>query len=297
MGDNQRNVLKNKIKRIISEVMYQIYQRGILRNDIAVKSVDDTIKELQRTNKSMVRFGDGEILIMEGKNLKLQMADPALAEGLRRIIGYPYEDLMVTIPEIFGDLSIYTKESQIFWKEHLLFFRKTYYKYCDKSKPYYSTSISRFYYAMKDKEQCDIWAKEIKKIWKDKNVVIVEGEKTHNGVGNDLFEDVKSIERIIGPAKDAYGKIDQIYECCKKYEKDTLFLISLGAAAKFLTEKLYLDGYRVLDIGNFDMEYEWYLQKQDKKIALKKHELITEKENEDAGYGEYLRQIKFRIES
>lgn len=296
MGDDRKAGLKDNVKKIAAEFIYQLYRTKLLKNHIHVKSVDDTIKELQTTNKSMVRFGDGEILIIEGKNLKLQTADDSLAEGLRRIIGYHYDGLMVTIPEIFGDLSIYNKESRIFWKEHLLFFRKTYNKYCNKEREYYSTSISRFYYAMQDKEKCDVWIEEIKKIWEDKNIVVIEGVRTHNGVGNDLFDNAKSVERIIGPAQNAYKKVDEIYECCKLYPKETLFLISLGAAAKFLAEKLFLDGYRIIDIGNLDMEYEWYLQKQDKKTKIWKHELFTEAENRNAGFEKYLGEIKFRIE-
>ena len=203
--------------------------------------------------------------------------------------------MIVTIPEIFDDLSIYRKESRQFWKDHLLFSRKIYEKYCNPHRVYYNTSVSRFYYSMNDKSKCAAWIEKIKLIWKDKDVVVVEGERTHNGAGNDLLDSARTIERIIGPSSDAYAKLDELMECCRQYPKDRLFLVSLGVAAKFLTERLYLEGYRSLDIGHLDMEYEWYIHKASKKEKIPKHDIIGEEANLNAGFQEYLSQIKQRV--
>ena len=42
--------------------------------------------------------------------------------------------------------------------------------------------------------------------------------------------------------------------------KTKLLLVSMGACAKALTYDLYLDGYQVIDVGNLDIEYEWFLR-------------------------------------
>ena len=123
----------------------------------------------------------------------------------------------------------------------------------------------------------------------------MEGERTHNGVGNNLLDTARSIERIIGPASDAYGRLNEILDCCRTYSRDRLFLISLGIAAKFIAERLFLEGYRVLDIGNLDVEYEWYLCGAKGKAAIAKHEAIGEEANRKAGYEEYLAQIKYQV--
>lgn len=289
--------MKRTIKNFLAQIDYMLYRTGIKKCHIQVHTIEETIRELCNTNKSMVRFGDGEITMIRGRSLKLQQVEPEITEGLKRILGYEYDDMMVTIPEIFGDLRIYRKESRQFWKDHLLFSRKVYEKYCNVDKKYYNTSISRFYYAIheKDKNKCKEWITDIKKIWQDKDIIVIEGERTHNSVGNDLFDSARSIERIIGPSSDAYHKIDEIMECCRKYTKDRLFLISLGVAAKFLTEKLFLEGYRALDIGNLDMEYEWYLQEANGKVPIPKHDIIDEEANRKAGFYSYLDQIKEKI--
>lgn len=288
--------MKKVIKDILAQINYMLFRAGIRRCAIRVHSIEETIAELCNTDKSMVRFGDGEITMIRGRSLKLQKVKPEIVEGLKRILGYQYDDMIVTIPEIFGDLSVYRKESRQFWKDHLLFSRKIYEKYCNPGRQYYSTSVSRFYYAMEDKYKCAVWIEGIRNIWKDKNVVVVEGARTHNGVGNDLLDTAGSIERIICPSSDAYEKLGEIQRECMKYPRDRLFLVSLGVAAKFLTEKLFLEGYRVLDIGNLDMEYEWYLKNAEEKEKIPKHDIIDVEANRCAGYRDYLNQIKVRID-
>lgn len=287
---------KRWIKDILALIDYGLYRVGIKKCGIKVHSIEETIDELIHTNKSMVRFGDGEITMIRGRSLKLQKAEPEIVEGLKRMLGYQYDDLIVTIPEIFGDLSIYRRESRQFWRDHLLFSRKIYERFCNQDRIYHNTSVSRFYYALEDKSKCGQWIEGIRQIWKDKDVVVVEGEKTHNGVGNDLLDTARTVERIIGPASDAYGKLDEIIECCKEYSKDRLFLVSLGVTAKFFAERMFSEGYRVLDIGNLDMEYEWYLNHAKRKEPVPKHDIVGEKANEEAGYQIYLSQIRKRIQ-
>lgn len=287
--------MKRKIKDILAAVVYFLYEKGILHNRIKVHTVDETIDELLRTRKSMVRFGDGEIVMIKGGDLMLQKASPEIAEGLAEILRYTEDDLIVTIPGIFETLSDHRKESRQFWKDHLLFCRKTYEKYCNPERIYYSTFVSRCYYYLEDRSGVGKQFAKIRKIWENRDVVIVEGERTHNGVGNDLFDTARSIERIICPPSNAYGAISAIMDACMAYEKDRLFVLSVGVAAKFLAVELFRQGYRVLDIGNMDMEYEWYVRRAPGKIKLEKHGLISEKENREAGYEAYLAQIKARI--
>ena len=287
--------MKRKIKDILAAIAYFLYEKGILHNSVKVHSIDETIDELLQTNKSLVRFGDGEIVMIKGGDLMLQKASPEIAEGLAGILAYPYDDLMVTIPGIFDTLSDHRKASRQFWKDHLLFCRKTYEKYCNPNRIYYTTFVSRCYYYAQDRSNCGRWFAKIRKIWENKDVVVVEGTRTHNGVGNDLLDTAASVERIICPPRDAYGAIPRILEAWEVYGKDRLFLLSVGVAAKFLALELFQKGYRVLDIGHMDMEYEWYVRQVPDKCKIEKHEIESEDANKEAGYTQYLSQIKVRL--
>lgn len=287
--------VKRFVKDVLAQIDYFLYQAGIRKCFLEVHTIEETIEELRNTEKSMVRFGDGEITMIRGRSLVFQQAEPEIRDGLKRLLSYQHEDLLVAVPDIFGSLSIYRKESRQFWKDHLLFSRKVYEKCCNPARKYYNSYITRFYYPIEDKSRSGQWIDGIRQIWKDRDIVVVEGERTHNGVGNDLLDTAKSIERIIGPSEQAYAKVDEIFGFCKEYAKDRLFLISLGVAAKFLTEKLFLEGYRVIDIGNLDMEYEWFLRRSENKEKIEKHDVIGEEANRRAGYNAYLAQIRKRI--
>lgn len=145
----------------------------------------------------------------------------------------------------------------------------------DRKRQYYSAQISRFYLDYKDKSNKAEYVKRIKKIWDNKDVVIIEGDKSRLGVGNDLFSNMRSIERIICPAEHAFAKYDEIMEEALKVSKDKLILLALGPTATVLAYDLYKAGYRAIDIGHIDIEYEWFLRKATTKIKIE-NKYVTE---------------------
>lgn len=283
--------MKERIKEIIASLVYALYEKGILKNQIHVHSIDETIDALVDTDNSLVRFGDGEITLISGIASVTQQGNSELAERLVQVLESDEDGLLVAVYGVFEGMEHLHRDSQNFWKKHLLKFRKDYNRYCRPDRIYYNTFMSRCYYSMKDRSKCEQWFDRIRNIWKDKDIVVVEGEQTHNGVGNGLLSGAHTVQRIICPSKDAYSIYKQILETCMKFDREYLFLLSIGAAAKPLAYDLFKEGYRVIDIGNMDLEYEWYLRKTKGKIPLEKHGIIGQEENQRAGYDEYLKQI------
>ena len=50
--------------------------------------------------------------------------------------------------------------------------------------------------------------KKLKTLWSGRDVVIIEGEKSRLGIGNNLFDNMKSIQRIICPVINAFKFFD-----------------------------------------------------------------------------------------
>lgn len=288
--------MKERIKEIIATVIYMLYQKHILKNHIHVCSVDETIDALVKTDNSLARFGDGEISLIAGIGSATQKSDLELGKRLEQVLQSDEEGLLIALNGIFDGMDELHRKNQLFWKKHLLKFRKYYNQYCDSGRVYYNSFVSRCYYSFRDRRKCTVWFDKIKDIWKDKDVVVVEGEATHNGVGNDLLDQCKSIRRILCPSKNAYGSYTEILRACREFKKNQLFLVSIGAAAKPLVYDLHKEGYRVIDIGNLDLEYEWYLHKTEGKQKLKKHSVIGVQQNQEAHYDDYLEQIAYRIQ-
>lgn len=287
--------MKEKIKEIIASIVYALYEKGIFKNHIHVASIDETIDALLGTDNSLVRFGDGEITLISGIASATQQGNNELARRLVQVLESDEEKLLVAIVDGFGSMRHLHQDSQNFWKKHFLKYRKDYNKYCYPGKLYYNALVSRCYYPMQDRSKCAEWFDRLKNVWKGKKVVIVEGEKTHNGVENDLFSKALEIKRILCPSKNAFEVYGKIKEACLNFDREYLFLLSLGAAAKPLAYDLFVEGYRVIDIGNLDLEYEWYRDQAQRKTAVKKHEIIGVLDNINAGYTAYLEEISFIV--
>lgn len=136
------------------------------------------------------------------------------------------------------------------------------------NRNYADTNMTRFYMDYVDKSECKKRIYDIKKIWKGKKVIIIEGEKTKLGVNNDLFDDCVEIKRIIAPNKNAFKFFYQILYYASLQDKENLFLISLGPTATILSYELCKRGFQAIDIGHIDIEYEWLKRNAKDKIPI-----------------------------
>ncbi len=271
-----------KIKKVTTDKLCAFFDFFYSRVKKApcVASVEETIDALANNRFSLARFGDGEIKLVAGKNISFQNATPFATKKLKEVLSSNVEGLLIGVADIFGDRSRYSEISTIYWKKHLHRYRKVWYRYLRKNKKYYNASITRQYISLKDRSQgIDIYNR-MKKIWENKNVVFIEGEKSRMGVGNDLFSGTKSIKRILAPSAQAFDKYDEIVKEAQKQHKNTLFLIALGPAATCLAYDLHLLGYQAIDIGHVDVEYEWLLMKANSKKPLK-NKLVHEAQTSD----------------
>lgn len=224
---------------------------------IQVKGIDETLDYIIEHNSSLVRFGDGEVNLMWGLPIPYQNHDLELANQLKHIVGLESDEkLVVCLPDAFDDRFVFTWWATPFWKEHMNVYMDFYKELC-KGSWYGSTFISRPYIDYEDKSKAKGQFEKLKSIWENRDILIVEGITSRSGVGNDLFDKVKSVKRIICPSHNAYSVVDNIQEEIMKHAEGRLILCMLGPTAKVLAYHLSRKGYQVLDIGRIDSEYEW----------------------------------------
>lgn len=289
----------NKIKKSLADFFWRVFDFFFskIRKPPQVASVEETIEALAHNRFSISRFGDGEIKLVAGKDISFQKATPFVIQKLREVLSSDVDGLLVGVADIFGDRSRYDKKSNNYWKSHLYRYRKVWYRYLKKNKKYYNASMTRQYISLQDRSQGSDIYNRMKKIWNNKDITFIEGEKSRMGVGNDLFSGAKSIKRILAPSSQAFSKYDKILQEAKKQNKDTLFLIALGPAATGLAYDLHLLGYQAIDIGHIDVEYEWLLMKADEKKPIK-NKMVHEAQSNDVSECEdveYLSQIIAKI--
>ena len=260
-----------------------------------IRSIEETYEKILTDRVSVSRFGDGEFKWMADlPQNTFQKPSPKMQERLIEISKSDLEKHIVCLSDTFGDLKQYNAYGREFWGCFMGMHRKHWMQFLKKGKTYYNTNMTRPYMDYVDKSPCANRFRMLKEIWNDRKVVLIEGEKSRLGVGNDLFDTAASIQRILAPATNAFDKYDAILERAKQLDKDTLILIALGPTATILAYDLAKEGYQALDIGHVDVEYEWFKMGATSKVPLKNKYVNESLEGRDIGDlqdQEYLSQI------
>ncbi len=226
----------------------------------------ETVELIQKKRVSVARFGDGEMALMLGGNLNFQEYDPRLADKLAACIRSNL--LLVCLPDVFGSLTKYTKRVREFWSNEMCLHRRQWYGMIDWDIVYGNAFISRFYLAFQNKEHVGPLVSMLKGLWKDRDLIVVEGAYSRLGVGNDLFVSAASVKRILVPAKNAFRRYDEIVASACLYNKSHLFILAAGPTATVLALDLTILGYQAIDLGHVDLQYEWSLRNSTEKVAI-----------------------------
>lgn len=280
--------------------VFYFYYVNIKKNSLKPKilSIEDTISKIQQENLSVIRFGDGEISLIENYSLSFQEKNKELIHSLEKILHSNHDKLLLCILNIWEN-HIEDLDPKVYWFElhHILKHHTTWERLISPTQQYGDAFITRPYLTIKDKSRSDSIFLSLRSLWKDKDVVLIEGEKARNGVGNNLFSLSKSLTRILCPAENAYSRYSEIKNACMKMDKNCLMLVSLGPTAKPLAYELFLAGYQVIDIGHTDMEYEMFLRQETilSKVPYKYFNEINERNPEECKDETYLSQIVAKI--
>ena len=256
---------------------YQYWKTRQLRKEFGVLNSEDTVRLIVSSRCSVSRFGDGELRLLfhymrhgNADNFEedtYQGYDVALAEKLIEIYKSRLPGLLLCVPYNLRNSSVSKWKARTFWEREWLG-RYRMMNDLDLKRTFGDTNFVRFYMDRLDIKDYRSYIALLQKIWDNREVIIVEGERSRLGIGNNLFDNAKTIQRILCPAMNAFDKYDQIWDEVKKVSKDKLILMALGPTATILAYNLHQCGYQAIDIGHIDIEYEWYLMKAKQKVAV-----------------------------
>lgn len=250
---------------------------------IIIHNTEETLNKLCSGKVSMSRFGDGEFNIIFGNQNGFQMRNKKLGKKLKNVIKQNgvSNDFIVGIPRCLNSFAGFTNDAKSFLEDYYLKNRFRCIKLLNKNYEYYDAMVTRLYMDLEDKTKSKEYFKAISSIWNNKKLLIIEGERTRLGVNNDLFDNVKSIVRILAPNENAFDYYEDILQAAVECSNnDFLVLLALGQTATVLAYDLYKRGRWVLDIGHIDIEYEWFLQQAKVKSPVK---------------GKYVNEVNSRI--
>ncbi len=212
---------------------------------ISYHSIDDTPRFLEE-GKSIIRFGDGEIFILNGGDLPGQKYDTHLAHLMSECISTysktsPYVVCLNRIP-LEKSNSLLRKErlipcwlpSKVYFN---LYFRKKE-KYLDAAMFYYGDTIPKYF----------------EKYLLTKNIILITNKDNILRFSGNIKIPFSNVSFIETSSKDAFFQYNEIKKevmnlVDKNGKKDTIILAAFGPSSKALAFELSKEGIQVVDIG------------------------------------------------
>lgn len=257
----------NFLKYQIASIKYATIKRDLEK--VHIMSDSETIDKINQ-GYSIARYGDGEFnILLDNPTPAFQPYSKKLSIRLVNGLRCSDDKLLLCIQKGIQDFSALNRGARHFYMN---FANKNWRKirpYMRSDYTYGNANLSRFYIDYGIKKGSEERLAKLKTIWNNKDIVIVEGDKTFFGVNNDLLDNCRSKKRIICPSIDAFSKYDEILSAIKaKVKQEQLILLALGPTATILAIDLSKAGYHAVDIGHLDIEYEWLLNKSQSKDPI-----------------------------
>lgn len=265
MRKNIRTLSKKRLNldeldysKIIENVLYYIPNSNITRPK--VYNTQETIDYLLNSEKSIARFGDGEIILINGNNIGYQKYDPILAQKLKEILKNNQENLIVGInhwyyyPKYNINSDSLTKNFNLY---NMPICRNNLNGLIDFSKQYCDAGFTGY---AEYSDERKIFFKNIKKLWENKNVVLVHCKEAYEKLKFNIFDNAKEQINVFVPNIDSFSVYDEVLNKLLNFEKNYLIILMCGPLGKVLASDLTKANYRALDLGHIAKSYDYAMK-------------------------------------
>lgn len=206
----------------------------------------------------MCRFGDGEFLLMDERNIPYQLASKKLSKRLKEILSSNENNILIGIPSIlYKSKQALFDWQKVFWRNNAKYCLEKLDKHINFENTYCAAELT-LYTSYYKKMNFENYFDKLKSIWTNKDIAVISGDTIFENLQFNIFETAKTIEYQNAPLKNAFDEYDQILEEALKIEKNKLIIIILGPTATVLAYDLALQGYQALDLGHVVKSYDWY---------------------------------------
>ncbi len=225
---------------------------------------EQTIDELIKGDKSLCRFGDGEMSLMLNQSIPFQPSNKKLTERLIEVFHSSDENIMKALPRrvYYPDLINVHNYVKFIDRIHLKDLREKFATFVNNNTNYYSAGITFPFLTYQNFNDESYYIK-LQKLWRNKDITIICGHKTFDNIRYNIFDCAKSIEYQYAPSKNAFDKYDEIFNNAKENSQNRLIIIILGPTATVLAYDLAQHGIRALDLGHIAKDYNAYMSKMD----------------------------------
>lgn len=271
-GYSQKRLARKKVKefekkltkfptRVYRHFERKSYEKGKYAGKLNILATEETLSLLEKEKVSFLRYGDGEIAIMNGDTIPFQEYDEKLAKRLKKLLKTNKDGLKIGIPYYYLNPEKNLNDFVSKFAISLAAQRKFLCKNCDKNMTYIDTGITQVYQTYSKYNFKDYY-KRMQALLKNRDVTIICGEGVLDRLEYKAYDVCKSVEFINAPSMNAYSQYDELLKAALKTKKNRLICIVLGPTAKVLTYDLYKKGYQAWDMGHYFKDYDAYMKKR-----------------------------------
>lgn len=222
---------------------------------ISIKTSVETLRDIQITiiNKqkgAYMRFGDGDIFLMLGKDEMLQKANKKMAIEMKEAINFKAENIHKAFPinsRLFGYEDGMKEDMHLVSDSEALKYLSATYKFIDVKNIY--TPVALHYLATFNQNICV----DFLKFLRNTNPIFVGNQNIKPELLNKLFSDI----HIKTPEANSYLEIDRIEGELRAVldftkEKFSVVVIAMGCPGRILQKRILKKGYNVylFDFGS-----------------------------------------------
>lgn len=255
----QKEFFKNKENTILRKQIAKLIFRKRFINDNEfipqIKDYNETLDELINSDKSFIRFGDGELHLCTHKKGLFESDFSKYTEDLKAILNNDNNNIMVGIPKCY--FYSYPGESKGCngHVEYILNNKIDEFKqYINKDIVYYDsyttiipTQVNKNFFNLEE------YYEKIRNIFKDKDILLVTGDLNIITWQHDTFKYAKSFNSLVYDLpRDASKNYDQILSDVIDKGKNKLVVMVFGQLGKIIGYKIANENnIRVIDMGHY----------------------------------------------
>lgn len=231
---------------ITERTLYYVPNSNVYRPD-NILSPEETIDVIVNSNKSVARFGDGEILIMLKENNVFQCYDENLRKRLFEVFNYDGDNLFLCAPGTLFLRFLGTEDPFVLmnvpkWRSFL--------KNNLSQKKHYGETQFYLDYGVFEK---------LRSVWDGKNIILVGCPEALSKIQYDIYDNAKSIDYVFCRNRDCFSQYDWIVSEVKSAYKDgAIVILQAGMTGTVLAYDFMKLGMRALDLGHLQKAYDLY---------------------------------------
>lgn len=237
------------------------YEKGADVDKISILTTGETMRLLEKEKVSFLRYGDGEIAIMQGKSIPFQEFNPKLARRLRKILRTETEGLKIGIPYYYTHPIKNLNPFVASFAKSLTAQRRFFCRNCNRDMTYIDTCITQVYQTY-EKYNFQQYYKHMQNLLKEREITLICGEGVLDRLEYKAYSICASVDFITAPSMNAFDKYDILLRAALRTDPKKLVCIVLGPTAKVLASDLHKRGYQAWDMGHYFKDYDAYMRKR-----------------------------------